>query len=189
VKRLLSIDPGLSTGVALGEYGPEKPYTLLSAVQIEDGLSGFLEWVRGPCRVIEDRYPDLLVVAEKFTPINHSDYALTTESVEPLRIEGAMVALGLMPDTPDERWRRPAEMYFVGGADLADKKKRAHALLKDVGMRVTGKMVGCRDANDVRSAILHGIAYVMKVEKHRPTWELVSNWKGGDDGGQPHNTM
>lgn len=183
--RVLSIDSGISTGIALGEYGDEKPYTLVSVAQIEGGLSGFLEWVQGPYRALEDRYPhfsETRVIAEKFTPINHSDYALTIDSVEPLRIEGAMVALGIMPDYPDERWRRPAEMYFAGGVDLADKKRRAHAMLKSLGMRVTGKMVGCRDANDARSAILHGIAYVLHVEKSKATFDMVSNWKGGDDG-------
>ena len=180
--RILSFDPGLSTGIALGEYSDEKPYTLISAYQIPNGLAGLLQWLHGPYGVLKDRYADILTIAEKFQPINHSDYALTTASVEPLRCEGALVALNVMPDFPNPRWRRPAEQYFVGGVDLADKKKRAYAFLKDNGMYVTGKTVGCPDADDARSAILHGIAYVMKSQKNRATFEMVNNWKGVNNG-------
>lgn len=180
--HILSIDPGKSTGVALGYITDDAPYTLVNAWQIEGGLAGFLEWAADLPQLPEGAWylPEggLTTLSEKFQPINHSNYALTTESVEPLRIEGAMIAQGIMPDydKTEKRWRSPKDQYIVGGADLQDKKKRAHKFLKDSGMYVTGKDVGCKDANDARSAILHGVSYAMKVLKHKPTWTMVNDW-------------
>ena len=45
-----------------------------------------------------------------------------------------MKAHGLMPfDMAHERWRDPKYMYFAGGKDKADKKKRMHGWLREAG--------------------------------------------------------
>lgn len=189
---ILSIDSGMSSGFALGKFDNENPYQLVKAWQIEGGLDGLLRWLpSNPSlkpdlmdgdlyehfglngRLVQDRF---VVVAEKFQPINHENYALTRDSVEPLRCEGALIALGVMPHFPHPTWRQPKEMYLYGGRTLGEKKKRAYAFLKANQMYVTGKTVGCKDANDARSAILHGISYASRVLKHEPTSRMIQEF-------------
>ena len=200
---ILSIDSGMSSGCALGKFDNENLYQLVKAWQVEGGLEGLLEWLHanllpafreldwgsgagsypqgldfGPTLAYKTlrSMPGVHVVAEKFQPINHENYALTRDSVEPLRCEGALIALGVMPHFPDPTWRQPKEMYLYGGRTLAEKKKRAYAFLKANQMYVTGKTVGCKDANDARSAILHGISYASRVLKHEPTSRMIQEF-------------
>jgi hypothetical protein len=125
--------------------------------------------------------PSLTILAEKFTARGQNGFSLRTDALEPLRVEGAMIALGMMPDysVAEKRWVDPAQQYLAGGRDKADKKKRQHALLKDLGYYVTGKDVGCPDADDVRSSLAHSLGYLMRVEKHEPTYRAVSDWVEG----------
>lgn len=170
-KTLLSIDPGLSSGVTLWEYGDSKPAELLKSWQVEGGIEGFLEW-----NTYNDRYTDDVVV-EKFTPRQ----SLTLASAEPLLIEGALITLGYVPPYQpggkNVNWQHPAQMYFTGGDDLAAKKKRAHKWLKDKGLYVTGKDVGCKDANDVRSSMLHAMVW-FRTRRHMPT---LKHYFGGSE--------
>lgn len=163
---------------------------LEKAWQVEGGTSGLIRWVnRGvlPLRLvgsgiygtrgeIKFNAETLTVISEKFTPLSGGGFNQTLDSVEPLRGEGALIALGLMPDYPDPKWRRPDRQYLYGGGSLAEKKRRAHRFLKDSGFYVTGRDVGCKDANDSRSAILHALSYLSQVGKHKPTYMLISNW-------------
>ncbi len=191
---ILSFDPGKSSGVALIEYNDDSVW-LQGAWQPEGGVSGLIKWYAAntesspfregwalaPTRdgLLELSYfldDAPTVISEKFTPLSGGGFNQTLDSVEPLRGEGALVALGLMPDYPDPKWRRPDRQYLYGGATLAEKKRRAHRFLKDSGFYVTGKDVGCKDANDARSAMLHALSYLAQVVKHKPTYDLISNW-------------
>lgn len=89
-----------------------------------------------------------------------------------------MIALGLMPDyrAAEKRWRDPSLQYLVGGKDLADKKKRQHRFLKESGFYVTGKQFGTPDADDARSAIAHGLAYLARELRHEPTFQMMTEW-------------
>lgn len=181
---ILAIDPGLSSGIVLGKFSDTEPFERVAFWQVEGGLAGFIRWsLENWTFDSEDCYyalmsnglyiPEshLLVVAEKFTPLTNNGFSLTLDSVEPLRIEGALVALGLMPaEFPDteHRWQRPAQMYFSGGEDKASRLKASRAWLKSHGLLVTGKQVGCKDANDVNSAQLHAFAHLRKI-RHLPT--------------------
>lgn len=188
---ILSIDPGLSTGIALLSYSPEEVPELVGAWQIGGGLAGFLDFFSAPSlplKLLGSPFYGLagswrfgrggIVISEKFQPINHSNYALTTASVEPLRIEGAMVALGMMPDytVEEKRWRKPIDQYLFGGKTKAEKKKRQHAFLKASGFYKTGKDLGSPDADDFRSSVAHGLGYLARVVKHKPTYDLISDW-------------
>lgn len=179
---ILSIDSGMSSGFALGKFDNENPYQLVKAWQIEGGLEGLLEWLKWHFTegtlgwYVDITEDELLVISEKFQPINHENYALTRDSVEPLRCEGALIALGVMPHFPHPTWRQPKEMYLYGGRTLAEKKKSAYAFLKANQMHVTGKTVGCKDANDARSATLHGISYASRVLKHEPTSRMIQEF-------------
>ncbi len=183
VTYLMSIDPGKSTGVALLEYSETESARLVAGWQFGEGLSGFIGWIKtrywGPTwgwGFGGKTYYPVETIAEKFQPINHSNYALTTDSVEPLRLEGSLITLGLMPDYTKEekRWRRPADQYIFGGDSKARKKQLQHKWLKENGFYLTGKDFGTPDADDYRSAAAHGISYLVKVLEHKPTWELVS---------------
>ena len=166
---LLAVDPGWSTGISYWNFSDSEPATLRDAWQVEGGVSGFLEWVRS-----ED-IPHDFVVSEKFTPRQ----SLTLRAAEPLLIEGAMIALDIIDpyDPKSPSWNHPAQMYFTGGDDLAEKKKRAHKWLKDKGLYVTGKDVGCKDALDVRSSMLHAMVW-FRTRRHLPT---LKRFFGGDE--------
>lgn len=166
---VFAADPGKSSGLALIAYDSSS-VELVDAWQIEGGTYALIEWLKF------DRPNGPTVISEKFTPLSGGGFNQTLESVEPLRGEGALIALGLMPDYPDPKWRRPDRQYLYGGGSLAEKKRRAHRFLKDSGFYVTGKDVGCKDANDARSAMLHGLSYLAQVVKHKPTYDLISNW-------------
>ena len=195
MKTLISIDPGMSTGISVGTYSDTEPYKLTHFFQIEGGLEGFLKNVRhyddtddfssgGTCFSVESQtgewrdgcclwFGDILgqdeiespvFLVEKFTARGGGQgFALRTEHLEPLRIEGAMLAMGLKP-----HWVSPPQQYFAGGEGKAKKKQAQHKWLKEKGLYVTGKMVDSSDADDVRSSIAHAVGWLMR-QKHRPT--------------------
>lgn len=186
---LLSIDPGLSTGISLLSYD-DASVSLEGAWQFSGGVRGFLNWYHLPPQVsLPSRWHDfygergnplnlqgLTVIAEKFNARATSGYSYKTDSLEPLRVEGAMIAQGLMPAEDSPRWRSPVLQYVVAGKDKADKKKRLHAFLKDSGFYVAPKELGTPDADDVRSSIGHALAYLARELKHKPTFELIQRW-------------
>lgn len=178
MKTLISIDPGLSTGLCVGTYSDTDPFKLTHFFQIEGGVAGFLEAVderEGGVQICANGshfefYPSETsneVIAEKFTARGgaNSGFTYKTRDLEPLRVEGAILAMGLNPT-----WVSPAQQYFSGGEGKAKKKQAQHRWLKENGLYVTGKMVGCDNADDVRSAIAHAIAFLVR-SKHRPTIE------------------
>lgn len=131
-------------------------------------------------RVISPR--NVTVICEKFTARATKGFSYTTEALEPLRGEGAVIMADLMPDydPKEKRWRSPALQYLVGGEDLPDKKKRQHAFLKDSGFYLTNKDFPdspTKDgADDFRSAAAHGLAYLSRELKHKPTFEMIRDW-------------
>ena len=192
---LISIDPGISSGICVGTYSDTEPFQLTHVFQIEGGLKGFVKDVRlveetwgeyGFLSVSREMF-DLWdthrmgsedeevvkegeVICEKFTPRPNGKGGLTLASVEPLRIEGHLVGSGIMPDYPDKTWRQPSSQYFMcpaRGMTLPEKKKAANRWLKDNGFYFTGRDVGCKDADDARSATLHALSYLRKF--HKPT--------------------
>lgn len=191
---VLSFDPGVSTGVALGRFSDDTPYKLVKAWQFSGGAAGLKEWLH----VWWDFYyscPNhrnfdtgealwgLTVISEKFTPLQGKGFNLTLGAVEPLRGEGVLIALDVMPDyLPGGKcWQRPNEMYFCGGSKLAEKKKLSRAFLKDTDNYRMPRDLGAPDSDDAMSATLHGIAYVMKTLKHKPTFDLLSQWSENRD--------
>jgi hypothetical protein len=174
---ILSIDGGKSTGTAFFSYSDAQPARLVRGWQFSGGVGAFVDWAKEqlwsdkslPFNGVD--YPELTIVAERFVPLTGKGFSQTSDSVEPLRVEGAMIALGLMPaDYSDTRWARPAAMYWAGGDTLADKKKRLRAWLKEHDMYLTGKDLGAPDNNDFVSAAAHGVAYFRRTN-HIPTLE------------------
>jgi len=185
---LVVIDPGLSSGICVGEYSDTEPFRPTHAFQIEGGLTGFFDsfdriseiefnqfelWIGkygsdNLHRVDMEDEDSVRFVCEKFTPRQ----SLTLKSAEPLRIEGALVQMGIVPDYvqggKNPQWQHPPAQYFCGGQTLSEKKKRSREFLKKHGLHLTGKMVGCKDADDAISARLHAFAYMRRI-KHMPT--------------------
>jgi len=174
-KYVLSIDPGKSSGIALGHYTETQPYHLLRAWQFSGGAMGIIDWIKH-----KHISRSMTIISEKFTPRPNGKFGLTLGSVESLVGEGVLLAFDLMPPyTPSEsRWQQPQMQYFVGGKDKTEKRKRLKKFLKDTDNYVFGKELGQPDNEDAVSAIAHGIAYVMKVELNRPTHSMVADWKG-----------
>lgn len=184
MKTLISIDPGMSSGVIAGIYSDDIPFELTHAFQIEGGVEGFIKqvsisytWlgedtnlfvylpgVEEPIQIGEG----VTVLVEKFTARGAAagPFALKTDALEPLRIEGALLAMGV-PIT----WVSPAQQYFIGGRDKAEKKKRQHAWLKENGYAIMPKDLGTKDADDARSACAHAISWLRR-QKHKPTLEM-----------------
>jgi hypothetical protein len=225
---VLSIDCGVSTGIALLSYEEDSPAELVEGWQFGGGVVGLTKWVKEHWRESgwdgyndEPQYaglyhwkigapdwlttettpqynyeaeegeefeselpPNLTVIAEKFTARNTRGFSYTTASLEPLRGEGALIALGLMPDytVSEKRWRDPSLQYFSGGSGKAERKKRQHAFLKANGFYRTGKDFGTADADDYRSSAAHALSYIARELKHKPTFDMIAgNGEGTDE--------
>lgn len=228
---VLSIDPGVSSGIALISYEVDHAPQLVRGWQFTGGVAALKGWIKRyvfeGCYSDEwgyyhsamlNRYGDLpygryllederekvynegtdeyedqvinprnvTVICEKFTARATKGFSYTTATLEPLRGEGAVIMADLMPDydPKEKRWRSPALQYLVGGKDLSDKKSRQHAFLKDSGFYLTNKDFPdspAKDgADDFRSACSHGLAYLARELKHRPTFEMIRNWTEGN---------
>lgn len=202
---VLSIDPGISTGITLLSFEVDSPAELVQGWQFTGGVAGLIGWLNEhwtndhwDSYNDERAYPTLWtgglyfrasdegdwperrvrIITEKFTARNTRGFSYTTASLEPLRGEGALIALGLMPDytLAEKRWRDPSLQYFSGGSGKAERKKLQHAFLKANGFYRTGKDFGTADADDFRSATAHGINYIARELKHRPTFDMITIW-------------
>lgn len=184
---LLSVDPGRSTGITLWEVPDDTHATMLGAWQFGGGLGGFMKWYQNHIdvdygEVVGWLFHDAEIygtislyevraVVEKFTPLQNKGFGLTLDSVEPLRIEGALVAMGIVPDyePSSPHWQRPNEMFWVPGKNAAEKRKRQVAWVKErfPELHLTGKSVNAPDADDARSAQWHALAYLRR--NHLPS--------------------
>jgi len=191
MQYVLSIDPGKSSGIALGKYSDTEPYQLVKAWQFQGGVVGLIDFFMYKCPELSEVGPWCeyiegtviqsfdLIVTEKFVPIAGKGFSQTLDSVEPLRGEGALIALGVMPDYPDPTWRRANEQYLFNAPSKAKKRSLLKEFLKDTGNYVYGKQLGQPDNEDAVSAIAHAISYLTRVENHKPTYDLVSDWNSG----------
>lgn len=189
LKHVLSIDPGKSSGLALGSYSDTQPYTLVKCWQVSGGPEGLHDWLERHrfdddvagglsfARSLGNWYAgiEMEVCYEKFTPLQNKGFAQTLDSTTPLVCEGVLMSLGIVPWYPGGNPQRPNEMYRYGGKDKKEKLKLARKFLKDHDMLPTGKTVGQKDAHDSISAILHGIAFLVK-QKHGPTMKMILEW-------------
>ena len=173
---LVSIDPGDSSGACVLRVLDNATPELVSSYQKSGGVDGFL-------RLIELLPRDALWICEKFSPVAGGGFNQTLKSTLPLVCEGVLIGRGLMPTyhPGDPRYRRPIDQYIFGGKTKADKKKRQHKALKDLGFYRTGKDFGTADADDFRSACAHGLAYLAKAVKHKETFNLISDWSRQND--------
>lgn len=176
---LISLDPGKSSGSAVLGYD-ESAVWLIEALQVAAGVDAF----RGMVTELQDRWEDNdpVWISEKFSPRPGQGFTHGLDSTIPLVCEGVIIDRGLLPEyTPNEkRWRAPVMHYVVGGESKAQKKVRLHRFLKDSGFYRTGKDLVAPDADDARSAMGHGIAYLAREVGNKPAYDLISTWIGGN---------
>jgi hypothetical protein len=139
--RLLCLDPGGTTGVALLEYDEETPPSIIWQKQIEGGLHGFLNfhW---------DQLQDWLyseIICESFT-LREGVYGV---DLSPTYIIGALEALH---ESDDIIYQEPSMK------PLCDDER-----LKKMGLYVPGR-------GHAMDAVRHGVIY-LRNKKHKPTLE------------------
>jgi hypothetical protein len=185
---IYAIDPGISTGVVLGHYDETVPYEVIGMWQFSGGLAGLMDFAYDhwsgfygdwevPNTYAGDSYE---FICERFVPLSGGGFSQTAKSVEPLRIEGALVAMGLLPaDTSDPHWQRASCQVLAGGDTPAARKRNSGNILKRGGLWVTGKMFFTPDADDVISALKHSLWFLRNTVGHTPTIEKY--WKEEHD--------
>lgn len=165
----MCIDPGMSSGIVIFTWDDDEPYERVGAAQVPGGAAGLLAEMAHP-EVRNAPYD--IIVMEKFTPREHGGFNLTEKAVEPLRCEGAILALLGPEKFARVAWQAPAMQYFMGGKDLRERKKNSREFLKKHGLHLTGKDVERPDADDAISATLHSIAYMRRIS-HEPTLDKM----------------
>lgn len=175
---LLTIDPGMSTGIVLGQFTEATPYERIGRWQIEGGLEQLAWWVMyhfdddlGWWSFSKENagfhVTDVVVVCEKFVPLP-APRTFKTQELEPIRIEGALqMALETVV------WQRAGAMVLAGGDTPAKRKRASDDVLRRLGLWSTGSQIGMKDANDVNSAQKHAIAYLRSI-KHEPTMRFLA---------------
>lgn len=153
--RVLAIDAGESTGLAVVDFtetGPEQQY--LSQF-IADNVSTVFEIHD----LIEDYRPDKVVIEQfDLRPGNKFLADLST-----VYRNGALEYMLAADFAMDPVWQTPAQA----------KGLVSDTVLKRFGSDFwpTGKTVGYKDANDARDALRHAIHYGVVTLEHRPTIE------------------
>lgn len=172
----LSVDPGMSTGVCLFSWGHDQPFSRDLVWQFDGGAGGLHKFLdEKDLRVEGDQLPRFgdikldAIIVEKFTPRGGPGFSLTQAAAEPLRGEGVLIGHQLEPFIS---WAEPSAQYFMGGTNLADRKKRAREFLKKHDLHLTGRLVQQKDADDAISATLHAVAFMRKI-KHKPTLDAM----------------
>lgn len=164
MSTVLSMDPGMSTGAVAAKIMDDELPTIIYRKQIEGGLaslSGDPFWTYG---LHQER-----TVCEQFHPRPMSrTYRL--DELEPLRIEGYLLAtLGW----GEILFRQPEQRHLFKETETFTKSA---AFLKWAGYWTVGSEVGCKDANDANSAMMHLFGY-LRDRKHRPTISLLLDYQ------------
>lgn len=154
---LISFDPGVYSGVALGTLSEKDPYRLLETWQVPNGAEGFKESL-----ILRKPVADI-AVSEKFVIRNMAGFSHTADSVEPLRVEGVLVAV-----YPEIHWQEPSAQNLVSGKTPSETKRLSDDFLRYHGLYQEPSTIEGRQKNDANSAIKHALAYLKGIG-HKPT--------------------
>lgn len=143
--RLLSLDPGGTTGYVVARYDAITPLTIIEHGQISNGKDGFIDWALRRRGEFDE------VVSESFI----LDGRTVSPDVTPLRIETAIdMTFGPWGDGCPVIWQRNTQ--------------KAHAddlLLKRAGLWFKGQ-------GHARDAARHAVA-LLKTRRHAPTLRFL----------------
>lgn len=154
--------------MVLGTFSETEPFRIKEVYQVSGGLKGIYELFETTTLY----WRSDVIICEKFIPRpNPGGGGLTLKTVEPLRIEGWLVAAGYMPDYKPglHVWRQPSQQY-LGGDTVKEKRKNVKKFLKKIGLYYTGSQLEKKDSDDVISATMHAINF-LRDEFHTPTLE------------------
>lgn len=154
---LISIDPGMMTGVVFGRYSESERFEVEDRWQVGGGLQGALV-------DLENITDSTEITCEKFSPRPGARSWKLVE-LEPLRIEGALETLY----GSRVHWRKPEQRKLVG--DLS----RTERFLKATGYWTLPSEVGQKDANDANAAMMHALGY-LRDRGHRPTIDMLIDY-------------
>lgn len=155
MNRLLSIDPGMETGIVVMGYERGERPRVLGRSQVLGGLAGLLQRIDPFIESADE------ITCESFSP-RPGERSWKLDELEPLRIEGALQIM----TNGEITWRRPEQRKLIGTLP------RTEAFLKATGYWTTPKMVNRPDANDANSAMMHAIGY-LRDRAHRPTIDML----------------
>lgn len=159
--EILSIDPGMSTGLIAASVKDDKLPEIRWKEQIEGGLPGLLE-----IEIWEYLQKDV-VICESFHPRQMArSYKLN--ELEPLRIEGYLVA------HVEPVFRQPEQRKLIKGDDFIPSAR----FLEWAGYWTLPSELPIKpkDADDANSAMMHLFSY-LRSRKHRPTVKLLLDYQ------------
>lgn len=147
--RVISIDPGKASGVAIGEYEDDQPYTLSQVFVTHDGVEGFADaYWNGDLDHQFSSATDVVIERMVVRP---------NQPVDPIALEVIGFIKGVTIPSM-RRMRLRSDKHFV-----------PDSVLKEHGLWQTGKMVGHTDGRDANDAIIHAISWLAFKMNHRPT--------------------
>lgn len=157
---ILSIDPGLNTGVALAYFDDVTPYTLRERWQVHGGPVGLDRWLDAG----GFQGADVLVV-EKFI-LARNDFAA---DLTPVQDEGVIMAAADRARLPILWQPRSDKGRLTGYSEKAkagtktQRQRERFDFLERFGMYAAGT-----ENDDSNDAITHGLVYLKRIE-HLPT--------------------
>ncbi len=152
--RLLSIDPGRNTGVALGYYDEQTAYTLEDRWQVHGGLDGFINWWRYDRPLFDE------LVVERFDLADNEFKADLT----PVHIEGALRCMF----TGHVAYQPRTDKGRLTGYPPEAKEKHQRERIRNLWLDQFGLFVPGEDNQDSNDAIVHALVY-LKQRRHLPT--------------------
>ena len=153
--RLLSLDPGKNSGIALGHYDDSAPYTLVDRWQQHDGLEGFIYWWENERPLFD------VIVVERFVLDPSNQF---TADLTPKEIEGALKALWRGPIV----WQLRGDKGALCGYPPSAKTKAQRQRVRNLWLDRFGLFVPGEDNQDSADAIVHSLVY-LKRQRHLPT--------------------
>lgn len=167
---LLSIDPGVNTGIALGYYDAITPYRLVERWQVHNGLDGFIRWwetavwAGGPLDLSFDE-----IVCEKFLLADNDFKA----DVTPLLIEGALIVLNRQSYNVPIVWQPNTDKAGLVGYPSEAKTKAQRQRVRFDFLERFGLFKAGTENDDTNDAIVHALVS-LKKRLHSPT--LLAMW-------------
>jgi len=166
--KIVSIDPGLNTGAAVGYCDAITPYRLLERFQIHAGEEGFSNWIA------EGHLADAdVIVVEKFILANNEFVADTI----PLILEGMLIGAqlfgdGVVADVPII-WQPRTDKSVLTGYPAAAKTKAQKQRVRFDFLDRFGMFKAGTENDDSNDAITHALIWAKRA-KHYPS--LIAFW-------------
>lgn len=160
MSRILTIDPGMESGLVVASVDDDSLPEILWKGQTQGGLVGALKTLAS----IQAAFAPSKVVCEAFSP-RPGQRSWRLDELEPLRWEGWV--FGWEPQTV---FRRPESRKLINGSVSASGD-----FLRSIGYWTLPSELSRPDANDCNSAMMHLFGY-LRDQAHMPTIEAVIDY-------------